>query len=135
MTPIINVSTDLRCLFGPVRDQGARPTCLAFAASDTHAGLRDGWCPLSCEFAFYHAQRRAGRLPTTGSVLSAMLDALRLDGQPREEGWPYLHATPENRSLWRPPHEVGPLYGRNAVSGRWLGQSCRLWTAAGRLSP
>jgi len=43
----ITVSVDLRPQFGPVRDQGDRPTCLAFAASDAHAGLRDPWEPLS----------------------------------------------------------------------------------------
>ena len=84
MTVKIEVASDLRRRFGPVRDQGQRPTCLAFAASDTHAGLRDGWTALSCEFAFYHAQRRAGRPPTTGALLPRMLDALALDGQPRE---------------------------------------------------
>lgn len=68
----IAIAVDLRGHFGPVRDQGDRPTCLAFAASDSHAGLRPGWAPLSCEFAFYHAQRRAGRSPAQGAVLPAM---------------------------------------------------------------
>jgi hypothetical protein len=67
---------------------------MAFAASDAHAGLRLGWTPLSCEFAFYHAQRRARRSPSEGALLSSILDTLREDGQPEEEGWPYLPATP-----------------------------------------
>ncbi len=96
---MIDIVRDLRPLFGPARDQGARPTCLAFAASDTHAGLRDGWAPLSCEFAFYAAQKRAGRPPTSGALLSTMLDALRLDGQPDEKGWPYLAAVPADHRL------------------------------------
>ncbi len=41
MTPV--VQQDLRFRFGTARDQGARPTCLAFAASDTHAALRTPW--------------------------------------------------------------------------------------------
>ena len=110
---MIDIVRDLRPLVGPARDQGARPTCLAFAASDTHAGLRDGWAPLSCEFAFYAAQKRAGRPPTSGALLSTMLDALRLDGQPDEKGWPYLAAVPADHRLWTPPATVGPLYGRN----------------------
>ena len=110
---MIDIVRDLRPLFGPARDQGARPTCLAFAASDTHAGLRDGWAPLSCEFAFYAAQKRAGRPPTSGALLSTMLDALRLDGHPDEKGWPYLAAVPADLRLWTPPATVGPLYGRN----------------------
>jgi hypothetical protein len=72
----VEVYRDLRNLFGPARDQGARPTCLAFAASDAHAALRAGWEPLSCEFAFYHAQRRVNRSPAEGTTLPAILEAL-----------------------------------------------------------
>lgn len=111
MTAIV-VLKDLRPLFGESRDQGPRPTCLAFAGSDAHAALRPGWTPLSCEFAFYHAQRRGGRPPGRGVLLSAMLEALRNDGQPAEAGWPYLAATPSDVASWMPPHNVGPLFGR-----------------------
>ncbi|HTV26262.1 MAG TPA: C1 family peptidase [Xanthobacteraceae bacterium] len=109
----IVVSVDLRPSFGQVRNQGQRPTCLAFAASDAHAGLRSGWDPLSCEFAFYHAQRRAGRAANKGALLSAMLHTLREDGQPREAGWPYLPTTPRDSASWVPPAAVGPLFGRD----------------------
>src|SRR5439155_7286636 len=90
VSPEIKVSHDLRNLFGPVRDQGQRPTCLAFAASDTHAGARPGWNPLSCEFAFHRAQQRGKRPPSRGATLDHMLATLRLDGQPQEADWPYL---------------------------------------------
>jgi hypothetical protein len=99
---VITPSVDLRTLFGPARNQGPRPTCLAFAASDAHAALRSGWAPLSCEYAFYHAQRRAARVPNQGALLSSMLDALRQDGQPEESGWPYLAATRPMRHRGRP---------------------------------
>lgn len=111
MTEIV-VLKDLRPLFGEARNQGPRPTCLAFAGSDAHAALRPGWAPLSCEFAFYHAQRRSGRPPSKGALLSAMLEALHEDGQPEETGWPYLAATPSDATSWMPPHDVGPLFGR-----------------------
>ena len=113
----ISTAVDLRGQFGPVRDQGARPTCLAFAASDSHAGLRPGWAPLSCEFAFYHAQRLAGRSPAQGAVLPAMLEALKGDGQPQESGWPYLASAPSEGAAWKPPDDVGACFGRNGVSG------------------
>src|SRR4051812_13826074 len=90
----IEVLRDLRGQFGPVRDQGARPTCLAFAASDAHAALRAPWRALSCEFAFYHAQQRAERPFVVGAVLPSMLTALRENGQPVEDDWPYLDALP-----------------------------------------
>jgi len=111
MTEIV-VLKDLRPLFGEARNQGPRPTCLAFAASDAHAALLSCWTPLSCEFAFYHAQRRGGRPPCRGALLSAMLEALRKDGQPEEAGWPYLTATPSDAASWMPPDDVGPLFGR-----------------------
>jgi hypothetical protein len=113
----ISVKTDLRQLFGPIRDQGRRPTCLAFAASDTHAALREGWSPLSCEYAFFHAQRRAGRSPTEGAVLTHMLSALRDDGQPLEPGWPYLPQRPADLSHWKPPVGVTPLFRRAGQPG------------------
>lgn len=108
----VTVLKDLRAELGPARNQGPRPTCLAFAASDAHAALRPGWAPLSCEFVFYHAQRRAGRPPDRGATLSAMLLTLRHDGQPAEIGWPYLATTPADAARWTPPAEVGPRFAR-----------------------
>lgn len=99
-------------MFGPVRDQGARPTCLAFAASDAHAALRSGWTPLSCEYLFYHAQKRVGRPPTIGATLSAILDALLHDGQPEEAGWEYLQAIPPDIAQWHPPVGITPVFRR-----------------------
>lgn len=108
----IVVLRDLRGKFGAARNQGPRPTCLAFAASDTHAALRPIWSPLSCEFLFYHAQRREGRGPDVGATLSATLSALRHEGQPEELGWPYLSVVPHDPSGWLPPADVGPRFGR-----------------------
>ncbi len=112
----ITVLKDLRAELGAARNQGPRPTCLAFAVSDAHAALRPGWSPLSCEFAFYHAQRRAGRPPGSGAVLPAMLATLCGDGQPEERGWPYLAAAPTDSAAWVPPADVGPRFGRAGVS-------------------
>jgi hypothetical protein len=39
----IDILCDIRPRFGPARDQGPRPTCLAFAISDAHAALREPW--------------------------------------------------------------------------------------------
>lgn len=103
-------------MFGLVRNQGSRPTCLAFAASDAHAALRPGWTPLSCEFAFYHAQRRAGRSPGQGALLSATLETLREDGQPDETGWPYLAKVPADLTAWAPPVNVGEVFARDGLT-------------------
>jgi hypothetical protein len=109
---MVDALIDLRSEFGPARDQGHRYTCLAFAASDTHAALRSGWQPLSCEYAFFKAQKRAARPPTRGAVLNHMLDAIRLDGQPAETQWPYSPVDPDPWE-WAPPPRVDPLYARN----------------------
>jgi hypothetical protein len=67
---------------------------------------------LSPEFAFYHSQRRSGRSPHVGATLSAMLDTLRVDGQPLEPEWPYLVAVPNDLNAWAPPENIGALYRR-----------------------
>lgn len=114
---MIDIVTDLRPLLGAARDQGARPTCLAFAASDAHAALRDGWGPLSCEYLFFHTHKRTGTPPDRGASLAAMLDALRLDGQPAEIDWPYLDAVPLDFSEWVPPTDVGQCFRRDGAKG------------------
>ncbi|MEM1052784.1 MAG: C1 family peptidase [Pseudomonadota bacterium] len=121
------VEVDLRSLFGAARDQGNRPTCLAFAVSDAHAAIRGPWAELSSEYAFYHAQRRTGRSPTKGAFLSDMLGALREEGQPLELGWPYLTQLPADLSKYVPPASVGSLYGRDGRQPpRDFDRVCRL---------
>ena len=104
-------------MFGPIRDQGQRPTCLAFAASDLHAALRGEWSPLSSEYIFFHAQKRSQRKPTQGATLPSILDALRHDGQPPELGWAYLNKLPADLAQWGPPAGVAPIYRRAGDSG------------------
>ncbi|CAN5127081.1 C1 family peptidase [soil metagenome] len=107
---------DLRHRLGKARDQGSRPTCLAFSISDLHAALRSGWTPLSCETAFYHAQRRAKRPPSVGATLQDMLAAVAIDGQPAETDWPYLATTPTDVADWKPPASLGEAFTRSGAS-------------------
>lgn len=116
MSSELSIKTDLRSMFGPARDQGARPTCLAFAVSDTHASLRPDWLPLSCEYLFYGAQKRAGRPPSSGATLPAMLEALRLDGQPAETDWPYQTKSPANLEDCKPPASLDPCFRREGAT-------------------
>lgn len=111
----IDTLCDIRHWFGPPRDQGARPTCLAFAVSDAHAALREPWTALSCEFVFYHAQRRAGRPPTAGARLPEMLATLKEDGQPLESDWPYLIHLPSDLNSYRAPENL-VVFRRNGGS-------------------
>jgi Papain family cysteine protease len=113
----VTIDCDLRSMFGPVRDQGIRPTCMAFAASDAHAGVRPGWEPLSCEFAYFHALKRDGGTPSSGATLGGMLVAIKEDGQPPEPVWPYLANVPTDIALWKPPAKAKPLYRRASARG------------------
>ena len=109
----VDILRDLRAEFGEARDQGPRPTCMAFAASDVHAGLRAGWEPLSVEWAYYHAVRRDGANPDDGATLTSMLKVLEVDGQPHETGWPYIAKPVLDPAVWKPPPGVSPLFRRD----------------------
>jgi hypothetical protein len=109
----IVVRTDLRAQFGPARNQGPRPTCLAFATSDAHAAARGiPWQPLSCEYLFFKAKQRDGLSIARGTTVPAIREALEHDGQPVESDWPYGAQTPKDPSQWHPPGGIGTLYRR-----------------------
>ena len=105
---MVTIMSDIRSKFGPARDQGTRPTCVAFAISDMHAAIRvTPFLPLSVEFLYYHAVNRSvPPNPTDGVTLSAIGTALELDGQPIETDWRYLPALPDPLSTWVPPSGV-----------------------------
>jgi hypothetical protein len=109
----VDILCDLRAEFGEARDQGSRPTCMAFAASDAHAGLRAGWEPLSVEWAYYHAVRRDSANPDDGATLTSILKVLEVDGQPHETGWPYIGKPILDAAVWKPPPNVSPLFWRD----------------------
>jgi hypothetical protein len=115
------IEHDLRQRFGEARDQGARPTCLAFAVSDTHAAVRGGaWKPLSAEYLYYHAVRRVGAGPGGGTAPSGILETIEKDGQPTETGWPYLPSLPSDLTLWVPPLDIGEVF---CCEGEVIGDS------------
>jgi len=114
----ITIARDLRGKFGEVRDQRARPTCLAFATSDLHAiSHPEPFTALSVEYLFFHAvQRSRSPNPRKGVTLTAIAGALRTEGQPIEAAWPYLPAVPTDLSKWRPPR--GLTVYRQALCAR-----------------
>lgn len=111
----ITVRHDLRSRFGPVREQGGRETCLAFALSDAHAAAIGGtWSPLSTEYLFYHAKQRDKTSPHMGTTPIAAMAALEHDGQPVEGDWPYLSDLPKDLKTWKPPAKIGTLFRRKS---------------------
>ena len=108
----IEMLCDLRQQLGPARNQGSRPTCIAFAFSDGHAAVRQVLEPLSTEHLYYNAvQRTPGRDPNGGVNMPTCIAALRCDGQCVEGGWPYLEAVPAGEQ-WSPPATATPSYTR-----------------------
>lgn len=111
------ISCDLRPCFGAIRNQGSRPTCVAFAVSDAHSAARGAFAPLSVEHIYFHAvQRTPGGLPQDGVSMAKILDALRIDGQAAESGWPYLDAFPSDLSQWTPPATATPCFKRESIT-------------------
>ena len=97
----IEVEADVRTSWTGVRDQGARPTCLACAASDAHSSAHGLSHSLSVEFLFYAGFQRAPHLDSSGGLTFPAADeALRKDGQPNESEWTYQNKTPDP---WSPP--------------------------------
>lgn len=111
------VKRDLRHMFGEPRDQGPRPTCLAFAVSDAHAGVRPNWQALSCEYAFYHAVQLSHGNPDCAVSFDAILSVIRTEGQPPEHCWPYLPAIPSDPATWLPPYNAKPIFRRDSNTG------------------
>ena len=104
---------DLSPALGEARNQGSRPTCVAFAISDAHAAARGAYVALSVEHLYWHAvQRTSGGHPNSGVTLPTALAALLHDGQCVEAGWPYQDPLPSNLAAWRPPTTATPVYRR-----------------------
>jgi hypothetical protein len=111
VTFAVTIRCDLRVAFGDVRNQGDRPTCLAFALSDTHRAARSLNEPLSAEHLYYHAVYRTPMgNPHLGIGLPEACAALKLDGQSVETAWPYLVSVPNDLKQWKPPANATRLY-------------------------
>jgi C1A family cysteine protease len=103
---------DLREYFTAIRDQGRRQTCMAFAASDAHAMVHGRpMSDLSVEYAHYFASKRMPTYqPASGTSGDAMLETLRIDGQPPESEWRYLPNLLANMNDYRPPANVSVCF-------------------------
>lgn len=107
-----DIHLDYRSSLGRVRDQGARPTCLAHASTTAHEHARGSSLPLSPEYLHYFAS--AGTDTEEGADIPACSRALLKPGQPAEADCPYLtHDPPEG---WVPPTNV-TLHRRQSMPG------------------
>lgn len=93
----------------PARDQGMRPTCIAFALTEVELLAAPGIQALSPEYLYQSAaQQTPGWLPHAGVPLNAALAAATA-GQPAEADYPYQAVEP-NPPIAPPPSSF-PLYG------------------------
>jgi len=98
---------DLRDRQSPIKDQGRRGTCVAFAATAGHEMLRADGEDLGAEFLHWAAKSRDG-LPAAaeGTTLAAAAVALAEVGQPPEQLWPYDDTRDQWAASYRPPDEA-----------------------------
>ena len=107
----VTIRLDFRPVLGPVRDQGARPTCLAHASTTAHEHARGSIEALSPEYLHYFASGNGSSPEGIGflNVSRALLDP----GQPAETDCPYQQNEPP--PAWAPPIDV-TRYRRHSIS-------------------
>lgn len=102
---MIQIAVDLRAKLEPVRNQGRRPTCLAFATSSVHRAAHSHHAELCTEWLYYKANRKDGLRPDQGSTVESSRAIISTSGQPDEEFWPYQSNEPDPSS-WKPPQKL-----------------------------
>jgi hypothetical protein len=121
----VTIACDLRRKFGAVRDQSARPTCLAFALSDAHGSLHAPFKNLSVEYLYYNAvQRMPLRDPHAGVNVDSACASLKNGGQPIEDIWPYQNYLPIDLNGWTPPANCTVYTREGAVQQDDFGRIC-----------
>lgn len=98
---------DLSPTLGPVRDQGNRGTCLAFAATTSHESARlselgGPRADLSEELLYWACKQLDGN-QSSGTTPAAAARALAETGQPVASLWPYDALRDEASPLYQPP--------------------------------
>jgi len=101
-------SVDLRALMAPVRDQGQRGTCLAFAVTAAHEVGRSAGSPPEdlAEEALHWGCKRTDGNWTSGTTFASASTALGRWGQPLETDWPY-DPTHADGVAYSPPRAPG----------------------------
>ncbi|OUL72162.1 C1 family peptidase [Paraburkholderia hospita] len=128
---MIEVEVNHSDRLGPSRNQGKRPTCLAFAASDLNA-FGHSTEHLSVEYLCHFAAKSAeGWKPGDGFTTEQVFSALARSGQPSEQIYPYQSDMPD-APLRAPPANLLPLYPGNAKVRNFTPEDVLIELRAGR---
>lgn len=99
----------------PVRAQGRRQSCLAFAGSAAHEHRLTSLEHLSAEHLYYHSVARMPVVrPGAGTSMQAFAAAIQADGQPVELAWPYSPVQPDP---WTVPVITSTIFKASASVG------------------
>ena len=116
----------------PVRDQGARSTCVAFAVSAAHEWRSGRIDHLSAEHAFALAKARDGLAGDVGTTVQACIKGIIDEGQSPESDWPYGDpAWPDRRSSASLPTSRRSFLSATPLSGDLLPVSIQSTLKAG----
>lgn len=120
------IELDYRPALGPVRDQGARPTCLSHAVSTAHEHARESTVQLSPEYLHHFAK---GVSEGQGVSVPDVSATLAKEGQPTESDCPYHAGGPPCH--WNPPVGVH-VYRRACLAKQPLATEVEAALEAGR---
>jgi C1A family cysteine protease len=105
----------MRALLPPVRDQGSRGTCVAFAVTAAHEVARAQGEPVAedlSEEALYWGCKVIDGDWNSGTRFTSAAAALRTTGEPLETVWPYVPGRPEG-SPYGPPTSPSQLWHKS----------------------
>ncbi len=133
----LDISADHRSIVPAVRDQGRRPLCLPFAASDANSFANNSIDPLSVEYLAYHCvicnSTNADSDPA-GVTFEAIGVALEYHGQPLEDKFPYDPLAAEfTRTPPHPQDHYSPLHFSKMRSLRYSFSELLRGLASGRV--
>lgn len=110
---------------GDARDQGVRPTCIAFAVTASHEARRADGIELSSEYLFWASRQRDGLPVDAGyTTVAGVREALKDAGQPADTDWPYDEARTIS-TAYKPPRSPTTLFKRDSTEKPVSGQVLR----------
>lgn len=113
-------TVDFRQKSGPIRNQGQRGTCVAFATIALREILfeQNKRIPLSQQLQYWHCKQRDGSPTSEGTYLKIGMDVLKEYGACIEKLWPYNLKRIKNNESQGPPPKLSIKFAKKyRISG------------------